>query len=87
MSTINNVDDATVNSTEQTFLQRETADSPVASKTINIVKTVTPVASATSSAITIVKKGIMKAATCVADVATSTYSFVKSLFANKKSNE
>ena len=83
---VNNIDDATVNSTGQTFSQRKTENKPIANAAVNVAKTATPVASIGSSTVTIVKNGVKKASACMADVALSTYSFVKSLIHNKKSN-
>ena len=83
---VNNIDDATVNSTGQTFSQRKTENKPIANAAVNVAKTATPAASIGSSTVTIVKNGVKKASACMADVALSTYSFFKSLIHNKKSN-
>ena len=83
---VNDIDDATVNTTGQTFSQRKTENKPIANAVVNATKTVTPATSIGSSTMTIVKNGVKKASACMADVALSTYSFVKSLIHNKKSN-
>ena len=83
---VNDIDDATVNTTGQTFSQRKTENKPIANAAVNVAKTATPAASIGSSTMTIVKNGVKKASACMADVALSTYSFFKSLIHNKKSN-
>ena len=83
---VNDIDDATVNTTGQTFSQRKTENKPIANAVVNATKTVTPPTSIGSSTMTIVKNVVKKASACMADVALSTYSFVKSLIHNKKSN-
>ena len=87
IAAVNNVDDATVDTDGQTFLQRETEDKPAVNNAVNVSKTVSPALSIVSSANTIVKNGMKKAANNIADVAISSYSFVKSLFHKKKSND
>ena len=87
VAAVNNIDDATVNYTGQTFSQRKTEDKPIANTTVNVVKTASPAASIGSSAVAIVKNGVNKTAACVADVALSAYGFVKSLIPRKKNGK
>ena len=86
VSAVNNIDDATVNYTGQTFSQRKTENKPMANTAVNVVKTASPAASIGSSTVTILKNGARKNTACVADVMLSAYSFVKSLIFCKKTN-
>ncbi len=96
-STINSVDDATVNSSGQTIAQRVSSNNPSANKAVNATKTVTSVASATYSGVKVgkvvvdaVKNGtqVLKdkavtVATEVANFASNAYNSVKSFFKRK----
>ena len=86
VSVTNNIDDATIDTKGQTFSQRKTENNPKANNAVNLVKTASPAASAGYSTMTIVKKGVKKAATCVADMTLSAYGFMKSLITKKKTN-
>ena len=90
-STINNVDDATVNSSGQTIAQRASTN-PTANKAVNGAKTMTSVASAgysgykvgkvvndaVKNGAQVIKENAVKVATEVANFASNTYSSIKS---------
>jgi len=93
-STINNVDDATVNSSGQTIAQRASSTNPTANKAVNGAKTMTSVAlagysgykvgkvvkDAVKNGAQVIKENAVKVATEVANFASNTYSSIKSFF-------
>ena len=101
VSTVNNIDDATVNSSDQTVSQRVTANSPNANKAVNGAKTLVSLGSGAYSGYKVgetvkkvikdgtqvIKKEAKTIAANVGSAASSAYSLVKSFFSTKKHND
>ena len=97
VSTVNNIDDATVNSAGQTVSQRATANNEGASNAVTGLKTAVSVISvgvsgnnvrkvfkeAKNEGTKVIKKNVSTFARNVADVATNLYGAVTSLFRKK----
>ena len=101
LSTVNNIDDATINTSGQTAAQRATANNPSANKTVNVSKSMISGISAISSGsktVTAVKnvakkgakeinKVATKVATNITDAVMSARSFFKSINTRNKNQK
>ena len=101
ISTVNNIDDATINTSGQTAAQRATANNPSANKTVNVSKSMISGISAISSGSktvtavkNVAKKGAKeinevatKIATNITDAVMSARSFLKSINTRNKNQK
>ena len=97
VSTINSIDDATVNTSGQTIAQRVSSNNPSANKAVNGTKTMTSVVSAGYSAYKVgrtvkdavkngtqvIKENAVTVATEVTNFASNTYNSIKSFLKNE----